>query len=123
MPKHTQPDPFVHQPTVFRPSDLPMMYPTEACSQDLQRKVVHLTRSMHHNLRMAALRGETLDEMQRRLGEVETGSKVFLKSSTKVERNIWWEQASSKYIIISVAASLLILFVVWIAFKKIIPLL
>lgn len=106
---------------LFRPMDLVEDCTDEEKVQSMQRKVSHLTRTMHHNLQALAVRGDDLADLERRAGRVELDSKCFAKAAVKVDRNIWWQQRHFHIAFFSIAGAVLVLILLFILLKQVIP--
>ncbi|PJF18003.1 hypothetical protein PSACC_02144 [Paramicrosporidium saccamoebae] len=61
-------------PKQFRPADLPSPGDSSEKTRALQKKVTYLSRTMHHNLQAAMLRGDDLVDLGRKAGELELGN-------------------------------------------------
>ena len=106
---------------IFRPIDLPEIDNSKEQARELQRKVSHLTRAMHHNLQSVLQRGSSLSELETKVGSLEMGSKSFQRTATKVDRNLWWEE--HRYTMLACYAVLLIIacIAIYIFIRKLMP--
>lgn len=88
-------------------------------TKQLQKKVTYLSRTMHHNLQAAMLRGDDLAEMERKASSLELGSKAFTKTAVTVHKKVWWEEQKHGRMAVMALAAVVALMIAWILIKNI----
>jgi hypothetical protein len=109
------------QPKQFRPAELSSLRVSSEKARTLQKKVTYLSRTMHHNLQAAMLRGDDLVDLERKAGELELGSKAFSKASTDAHRIIWWNEQRYRRIALGALVIVTCLFTLWVIIRHYLP--
>ena len=87
-------------------------------AHQLQRKVTHLTRSMHHNLQSVLQRGSSLGDLEDKVSNLEMSSKGFSRTATAVDEKLWrkehWYSMAAIYALIALS----LIFIAYIVIKR-----
>lgn len=105
---------------IFRPVDLPSLENHEEHTRELQKKVSHLTRTMHHNLQYVLKRGSNLTDLEKRLGTLELESKSFQRTAGKVDKKLWWKINRPTFLGAWILATLILVVVAYLILKRVI---
>ena len=109
-----------HGGNVFRPMDLANTPHSRDQTQELHRKVSHLTRTMHHNLQYVSQRGADLQRLENQVGQLELGSKMFNRSSSVVDKKLWWEERNGMFIALAGLGVIVSLVIVYLFIRKLV---
>lgn len=105
---------------IFRPVDLPSLENHEEHTRELQKKVSHLTRTMHHNLQYVLKRGSNLTDLEQRLGTLELESKSFQRAAGKVDKKLWWEINRPTFVGAWILGIMLLIVITYMVLKRVI---
>lgn len=106
--------------STFRPADLSNLPGSQDKARELQRKVSHLTRTMHHNLKYVTQRGEEVANLEAKVGNLEIGSKAFSRTATTVDKKLWWQERNTTIIALGALGAVIALGIIYFFVKKLI---